>query len=454
MKLKNFIKSFLIAVLLMSPLLTVAQSFKPATLYKLDRVAVYSESQAQYYFGLGYKLEEKEDVKLGVTIPVGVANFETSLVGPISATATSSMTLVTGTTDDGTTLNGTYGFVIDSGASNQEYVLATCVDTACSNLVRGISVVTGNTSVTALKQSHRRGASVKITDHPLLITLARILNGQETTPGGLTFGTNSLTGLNDLAINGALTGITTTPASSATTSAANVQYVNNAVVAGGVDASSVSKGITYLSSNASSSTFPIALNSEEVATTTGANKVVRASSTGLIDTSFINQGANYNFTGSNSFTGTTTLATTSMSVNPILVSNGFLDFSAPGTGTTSTTTISHNLGVTPYKIDFKFTGFSDYGSGYTVNAVGYGSYENATSSVTSLSHENSGKASIQYYSPNDVLGYYPFNTGNFLTIFKGSINSISTSTIGLTFVYPANLTKHMYIYWSAYGIRQ
>lgn len=124
--------------------------------------------------------------RLGTIIPEVVAVFETSIVSKIDTSATS-MTLVSGTTDDGTTLNGFYGFVIDEGSTVEEFVLATCVDTACTGMTRGISTITGTSSVTALKQEHRRGASVKMTDHPVLVTIVRILNGQGTLPSKLEY---------------------------------------------------------------------------------------------------------------------------------------------------------------------------------------------------------------------------------------------------------------------------
>lgn len=127
-----------------------------------------------------------ENSKLGTSIPLVVAVFETSLATKITSTQTT-MTLVSGTTDDSTTLNGTYGFVIDESSASEEFVIATCVDTACSSMTRGISTVTGTSSVTALKSSHRRGASVKITDHPVLATIINILTANGTLPSKLTY---------------------------------------------------------------------------------------------------------------------------------------------------------------------------------------------------------------------------------------------------------------------------
>ena len=304
----------LMAIALAVPYFSVSAnsaSFKPATLYnESNRVAVYSENEADYYFGAGYKLETQPPIQnLGIAIPNIVANFETSLALSLSSTATSSMTLVSGTTDDATTLSGLYGFVIDAGASNQEYVLATCSNTACSALTRGISVITGSSSIAALQSSHRRGATVKITDHPIIATLSHILGGTETTPGGLTFGTNTITGINDLAMNGALTGITQTPLSSATTSAANVDYVNNSVVAGAVAGTENVPGIWQgatqdqmsagvATSSYSGTDYNLVLQSKYASSTSSATTTIPITNTsGKLDTSFIEQTAEYTWSG-------------------------------------------------------------------------------------------------------------------------------------------------------------
>lgn len=119
-------------------------------------------------------------------IPTPIALFQTSLASGITSTATS-MTLVSARDKDGNTLSGTYAFIIDEGTANEEFVNADCTGTACTNMSRGLSVVTGTTSITALKKSHGRGASVKITDAPQLMILHRIINGISTFPNPITY---------------------------------------------------------------------------------------------------------------------------------------------------------------------------------------------------------------------------------------------------------------------------
>jgi hypothetical protein len=132
---------------------------------------------------LGSLLVPTPEPQLGASqaVPTTIAFFETTLAAPITATSTS-FTLSSATDKDGNVLaSSTYGFVIDEGSSNVEIVLADCTGTSCTNAVRGVSVTSGNASVVALKKSHRRGASVKITDAPILVLTSRALRGEDVT---------------------------------------------------------------------------------------------------------------------------------------------------------------------------------------------------------------------------------------------------------------------------------
>lgn len=104
--------------------------------------------------------------------PKVIAFFETTLAGAITSDATS-FNLTSAEDKEGVSLaTDTYGFVIDEGSSNEEIVIATCTGTACTDVKRGVSVSDGDTEVASLKKAHRRGASVKITDAPLMMLLA------------------------------------------------------------------------------------------------------------------------------------------------------------------------------------------------------------------------------------------------------------------------------------------
>ena len=170
-----------------------------------------------------------QNIKLGASIPTAVAKFSTTLTTEISSTATS-FTLTSGTTADGTTLDGFYGFVIDSGTSSEEFVTAACVDTACTGVTRGISVITGNTTISALKKSHKKGASVKISDAPILLVMSRIMNGDESFPNALSF-------------DGILTYTSESLAPVLATHLTDKGYVDEQVVAGAPVASTTVKGI-------------------------------------------------------------------------------------------------------------------------------------------------------------------------------------------------------------------
>jgi len=110
----------------------------------------------------------------GAEIPAVIALFEDSLAGKIASTSTS-MTLVSGTDGQSRALSGKYGFYL----SGKEFVIADCDGVTCTNMLRGIDVVDGQSEVGSLAKPHRRGASVKMTNFPILAILARQASGSE-----------------------------------------------------------------------------------------------------------------------------------------------------------------------------------------------------------------------------------------------------------------------------------
>ena len=124
--------------------------------------------------------------QLGAAVPVVVANFQTTLQSSISSSDTS-LTLVSGTDASGDSLSGYMCFTIDEGTSKEEHVCGTAAGTSVTGLIRGIDPVDGDSEVTSLKKSHRRGASVTLTNYPILGILARIINGDETIPNALSY---------------------------------------------------------------------------------------------------------------------------------------------------------------------------------------------------------------------------------------------------------------------------
>lgn len=108
-----------------------------------------------------------------------IALFETTLASKITSSATT-FTLTSATDKDGNTLaSSTYGFIIDEGTASEEFVIADCTATTCTNATRGISARTGTSTVAALQFAHRRGSSVKITDAPALIFAINVMRGRQ-----------------------------------------------------------------------------------------------------------------------------------------------------------------------------------------------------------------------------------------------------------------------------------
>lgn len=165
-----------------------------------------------------------------------LANFETSLAAKMSDSA-SSFTLNQSTDDDGTTLAGTYGLTIDEGTSSEEHVIATLAGAAATVVTRGLSRVDGTTNKSANQKEHARGAVVKMTNHPALIQMVDLLNGDVAFDTVDWDGVQSITGLS-------------TPGAGETTKASNVEYVNNVSIAGASDATTVGKGIVEIATDA------------------------------------------------------------------------------------------------------------------------------------------------------------------------------------------------------------
>ena len=244
---------------------------------------------------------------LGVAIPKVIAWFEDTLQASISSLATS-LTLVDGTDKEGNSLSGTYGLTIDEGGANEELVIATCAGTACTSITRGVSVADGETSVTALKKSHRRGASIKITNAPTLIVVQRVMNGDEGFPNRLWYDDQ--------------------PTFASTTDIVTKKYVDD-VGAGGFTASNVDTDYGIQVFGTSPETLGIDLASLsglrmdndgdlQIATSTGSGVYVDTDNTIKVATS-----SDFAWTGTHSFSGTNTFsATSTFSAN--LIADGFV----------------------------------------------------------------------------------------------------------------------------------
>lgn len=206
----NFLSQILTWVLL--PVLSLAGVFTPIQ-KDYDPQILELKTQLEEQYALSQKLGTQLN-----DIPTPVALFETSLQASIGSSATS-MTLVSGTDKDGNTLaSSTYAFILDEGSADEEFVIGGCTGTTCQGLIRGVSVLTGSSTVSSLAKPHRRGASVKITDAPILLRIFRLINGTDYLPNKLRYlNTNTFNDNNelitkkyadDLAISGAPDGTT------------------------------------------------------------------------------------------------------------------------------------------------------------------------------------------------------------------------------------------------------
>ncbi len=90
------------------------------------------------------------------------------------------MTLTANSIRGGGSLSGFNCFSADEGNSNAEVICGTVSGTTVSGLTRGISYEDGETEVAGNKYSHRRGASIKITDFPIIQRLKAQNNGDST----------------------------------------------------------------------------------------------------------------------------------------------------------------------------------------------------------------------------------------------------------------------------------
>jgi hypothetical protein len=249
-----------------------------------------------------------------VSTPDVKALFTTSLASKISSSATS-MTLVSATDKDGTTLaSSTYGFIIDEGTSVEEFVLADCTGTTCTNMTRGISVSTATTSVSALKFEHRRGASVKITTAPSLVFVMNVLRGKQNIENKLRYNsTQTFSNATDIISRDYADALSfgAVPASSETASG----FVELATTLEG--ASSTSSG------SAARLVLPASSATSTYNSATAPLRVVVTQNNGKIDSNFISTSTLGIFSGNNTFTGT----------------NTFTKATALSTSTNATTTI-------------------------------------------------------------------------------------------------------------------
>ena len=131
---------------------------------------------------------------LGSNVPTTPALYDSYLASGISKTDTT-MTLATGVLKNGTSLSGFMCFVIDDNQPTVEYVCGTAAGTTVTGLSRGVDVLNPNTTSTSFAYTHRRFASVSVSDYPTIQFLVRKVNGTEAfdSPILYSFASTSLT---------------------------------------------------------------------------------------------------------------------------------------------------------------------------------------------------------------------------------------------------------------------
>ena len=136
---------------------------------------------------------------IGSAVSQAYGLYDGYLASNIGKTDTS-MTISPGTLDDGTTLSGYVCFVIDVNTPQVEYVCGTASSTSVTNLQRGVSLSDPNATSSALTSSHRRFASVSITNYPTTQQLVRKANGTDSYSSVLSYDNGvTPTGNNDIA---------------------------------------------------------------------------------------------------------------------------------------------------------------------------------------------------------------------------------------------------------------
>lgn len=295
-----------------------------------------------------------ENLGASNAIETPIALFETSLQNSISSAATT-MTLVSATTRDGTTLaSSTYAFIIDEGTASQEFVIADCTGVTCTNMQRGLSVVDGTTTVAALAKEHRRGASVKITDGPILVKLTRIANGIGTFPNALSY--------------------TSHPTFTADTHIVDKKYVDDTAFSGAgvIDATSAARGVVELatqietaSSSSAGTSGNLAIPASNATSTynsaTAALRVVVTQNDGKIDSNFLNLGS----LGTTSIILSTTSVVGFPSVNISDIGKNRQIFTSSGTFTVP-------LGVELFRVRIQGPGRAGGNGGLNSNCAGGG----------------------------------------------------------------------------------
>lgn len=176
-------------------------------------------------------------------LPRVSARLETILASAYAPTATT-YNLALGTDINGTALTGYYGLTIDGGTANEQFDVVTISGTTCTVVTRDCDPSNPLASRTRTVPTHGKGASVKITDYPLMGFIRSLLNGDYTFDNILSYTSNPAwtTQSNQLA---------------------TVKKVEDTASAGAADASTAIKGVTRMSVAPVTTSIPIAVGSND-----------------------------------------------------------------------------------------------------------------------------------------------------------------------------------------------
>lgn len=305
----------------------------------------YTGSAQQNNALLGYLLTQVGDSPapqedpapiFGAAVPDAGGIFQTSLATGILPTDTN-MTLVANALRGGAVLSGYQCFTIDVGLSIAEYACGTVSGTSVTNLQRGIDLLTATTTNVSLEFPHRRGASVTITDFPILQILKHQANGEDSYP-------NMLNYKYDMDYSGA-----------STTAVVSYGLLQRTSFAGVSNASESSKGIVELatqtesasSSPTGSSGAPLVLQAKYATSSpyTAGLYIPITQNNGKLNVNFIATSSTdtYNFGGPFSTTGTTTLATSTIYILNAGTINATSTINSSATGSNATSTFTGNV---------------------------------------------------------------------------------------------------------------
>lgn len=246
--------------------------------------------------------------KLGVIL----ADFSTQLATAISVGGTTA-TLQSATDDDGIALPaGRYFFTIDGTNSNKEHFSCVLSGTALTSLM---SLSRQGVETSGAVRAHRLGATVSLTDFAHIKYINDLL-----------IGTTNLNASTPLTYDGTAT-------ISTANQLATKAYVDSVTIAGGVDATTLLKGIAKISVAPAVAASPITVgdndprvptqnendalvgtsgtavsssnklvDNADTSATASAGKLVRANGSGIIDTTFLPTNFSQSFTADSAIT--------------------------------------------------------------------------------------------------------------------------------------------------------